>query len=423
MKKVLFLLSATIMMAACSKQESIENDSASPVKQESKLGIRSYEEALKIAESSIPMIDSKESTRGLIDYRKIDYKDKQAYIYDFKTRANTNLNDTLIYVINFENNKGFALISAAKNTEGLLAITEKGHCNVNERSNNPGFEMFIKLAKEYVTNAYKRLFRDPSDTLISINVVETDVNTVVGPYISTKWGKFHPEGEEFNNNDAGCTNVAMVQIMSYYNYPTQIDLTYNNSGMLNLNWNAMKTHYLGYHFVSDCGDSTTHSMISKLIRQIAEHNHSNDSSNETTTNTFTYAGPTFSILGYNTSNWENYGKTFIQNQLNMNHLILIKGHDPDSPSSSGHTWALDGYKILGTISYFYKKIGNGPWVLDEIVDGTIHYNHFNWGYYGSNNGYFSDNVFNLQSYYELDTGDHYCYGILGYNVLLMSAYR
>lgn len=106
--KVLFLFLVTIMMAACSNSEVVESEPMIPVKMEVK-SIRSYEDALNIAQASISMLDgSLSTTRGLSNSRKIDMKDMSVIKMDSKTRASLNINDTLIYVFNFENNEGFA---------------------------------------------------------------------------------------------------------------------------------------------------------------------------------------------------------------------------------------------------------------------------------------------------------------------------
>lgn len=424
MKKFVFLIAAITMMS-CSQQEMKESVPSATADLKTKPSTRSYDDALRIAKDAIGMLEnSKSTTRSNNKCRKIDLSESKVIMRDSKTRGESGDSDSLIYVFNFENDEGFALVSASKNTEGLLAITELGHCDPTKPSGIKGFDMFVDMAKDYIAYSSKQNLRDPSDTLINMNVVDSLVHLTVGPHLSVRWGDIKPEGEYFNNGIAGCTNVAMAQIMSYFNYPTQINLTYNSSGILNLNWSSMKTHHTFSHSVSYCGNATIHSMISSLVRQIGYLNNSDDSSpDETSTNTESYAASTFSTLGYSTSSWYNYSKSDIQNQLNVNHLLLIKGHVSSDIGSQGHTWVVDGYRLEGTISYVYKQYGSGPWILDEIIDNTIHYNHFNWGKYGSYNGYFSNNVFDMQLYEELDTGTRYSSNNFKYRVKLLNVYR
>lgn len=223
-------------MMSCSQQEMTESVPSETANLKTKSGIRSYGEALKIAENAIGMLENpKASTRDAKHSRKIDFSASKFIMNKGKTRGDSNCSDSLIYVFNFENDEGFALVSASKNTEGLLAVTEQGHCNPETPSGIEGFDMFIDMAKIYVNNSSELKYRDPIDTLVNMNVVDSIINITVGPHLSVRWGDANPEGENFNNGKAGCTNVAMAQILTYFNYPTQINLTYNGSGNLNLN--------------------------------------------------------------------------------------------------------------------------------------------------------------------------------------------
>ena len=90
-------------------------------------------------------------TRGVAPVRKLNLKDGVKAFRKAGTRSGeaSSDNDTLLYVFNFENNEGFALVSASKNTEGLMAIVEQGYCDPDTPSEIEGFEMFKDMAKEY----------------------------------------------------------------------------------------------------------------------------------------------------------------------------------------------------------------------------------------------------------------------------------
>lgn len=62
-------------------------------------------------------------------------------------------NDTLLYVVNYADNNGFVVISANKNTEGLLAVTETGNYNptISDYTENQGFATFMDMAKSYTS--------------------------------------------------------------------------------------------------------------------------------------------------------------------------------------------------------------------------------------------------------------------------------
>lgn len=72
-KKLISIFALAIMMASCSNQEQIDSDFPKPVPQQTS-NIRSYEEALQIAQSSIQIIEGSEKTRSA-SLRKISLGD------------------------------------------------------------------------------------------------------------------------------------------------------------------------------------------------------------------------------------------------------------------------------------------------------------------------------------------------------------
>jgi hypothetical protein len=408
--KIILLLVVVFLVTSCSNQETVES---TPTSSNKNVGsIRSYAEALKIAQEAIPLLNKETTTRSESNNRKIDLNEKMVYKLDAKTRANNSCNDTLIYVFNFENNKGFALVSASLNTEGLLAITEKGHCDPCTRSNVCGFDFFVDMAKDYVANS-NRDFVDYKDSIFYATY------DYVGPYVTVKWGQSNPEGEFCPNGIAGCTNTAMVQIMSYYQYPSSIELTYEERDKSSqaLYWGAMKNHSTG-HAVGACGDTITHRSIGRLHRQLGELNHSTYNTSSTSTNSLTYAKPTFVTLGYTCGDWDDYSGASARSWLNNAHIYLMRGAD----RYAGHAWVFDGYMTKTEAHYEMVNYGSGWVPTGEIHYRTLYYNHMNWGWYGTNNGYFSENVYNTSQATYWDTTSHYVNYDFCYFVQLLGVY-
>ena len=122
------------------------------------LSKRTYQEALDIAQNSITILEhANNATRSIGACRTID---RNAIIVGSQhniTRSASEQDDTLFYVFNFCNDEGFAVVSASKNTDGLLAVTESGHYSANETSEIEGFDMFMDLAENYVTNSMSKI--------------------------------------------------------------------------------------------------------------------------------------------------------------------------------------------------------------------------------------------------------------------------
>ena len=150
MKKLNLLICLSLFAVACTENVSDvipQEESANNVST-----IRSFDEALQIAQSSISLVDGTGQTRSGSP-RKIDLNNWKIFENDLKTRANSNSNDTLMYVFNFEDNQGFAIVSASKETEGLIAVTESGSYDPSTSSDIDGFNIYMTWPK----NIYKIL--------------------------------------------------------------------------------------------------------------------------------------------------------------------------------------------------------------------------------------------------------------------------
>lgn len=376
-----------VLVCSCSNQEMSDISQTSEVSHY--MSIRSYDEALKIAQASISIIDNNTLTRSADGGRNIDFSEKKVFTSDVRTRSSNNVNDTLIYVFNFENDKGFALVSASKNTEGLLAVTEKGHCNPETRTEIEGYEMFVDLAKTYVLNSLTTI-GDSTKFYI-----ETEYeHSYVGPYVPVRWGQQYPEGEYCPNGICGCSITAMAQVMAYYQYPTYMTITYPNADVTTqtFSWLPIHMHSTG-HNMANCTPNKLeyHKSISRLCRQlgyIANSNY-NPTSTSTKTDSLKY---TMLYYGFNATGWNDYFSQDAQDNLDDGKVIIMRG---TREGNHGHAWILDGYDDITAWDYVYFRTpGTNSYVLRDIL-GPYNYrlNHLNWGWYGTNNGYFSANVF------------------------------
>lgn len=428
MKKI-FLLFFAVLLSACSYQNVNELESQLLKKQQTN-NIRSIDEAYEIAQKSISLLNGSDVTRST-SVRKINKGETKVYVKDSRTRSTSFSKDTLMYVFNFEDNQGFAIIAAQKNVEPLLSITEKGHYVPGEKTGIEGFDFFVEKAESYLLKEKESPRAEITDIMEQI-VYTGNIGASAGPYVTVQWGQQYPEGEFCSNGICGCNNTAMAQIMSYFNYPTSISLTYADRDIdtQSLNWTSMKAHAAG-HSLSDCIPTNyeTHTMIGRLCRQLGELCHSTyypqtgNNPASTGTNTPTYTASVFSSLGYTTNNWNSLPNINLKTELNNAHLLLTIGL---INSDEGHAWVMDGYTELEYMTYIYHKEGIGnlsPWILFEIVGPSYKsLYHLNWGWYGINNGYFSYNVFNTSDVINPDTNNNFVsYNF--YDIRFLSVYR
>ena len=112
---------------------------------------RTYEEALAIAQDAISMLGKSSVTRSG-NPRTIDIHNVQ-YIVNTSSTRSDGKTDTLMYVFNYDDNAGFAVVSANRATEGLIAVTEQGNYVAGEETGNGGFDLYMDMAEEYVMRA------------------------------------------------------------------------------------------------------------------------------------------------------------------------------------------------------------------------------------------------------------------------------
>ncbi len=387
--------------------------------------IRTYEEALAIAKSSISMIEDAHATTrfGNTEHRSIDLSNSM--VITDKTTRYANQSDTALYVFNFKDDNGFALVSANPNTEGLIAVTESGNYKdcVTE---NTAFAEYVSMAKRMIRDNIKPYPKEPEGPIPMIKR-DTLSREQRGPYISVQWGQNYPEGVFFPNAKAGCGNVATLQILSYYRYPTQIKLTYPNadSEIINLDWRVMLSHTRsGTEIEKNCSQNhlKAHSDIAHLCRQIAVYTNSQfhpeyidfkynldnymlPSSTYTTYGTYSSIyniHDAFASFGFTTSNILEYSPECTYTPLENNKLILMQG----GTNSDLHIWVIDGFIKYTIRTKSYETIELTTYTT------TSFYNHINWGWNGICNGYFLDNIFNIKNgkkydYKSIDSDEGY----------------
>ena len=398
-----------IYLSACNN----ENDwnTITPTDNIGTLKKRSLEEAKHIATKAIDFIDSNisRSKTRTIDLDNIKFATSQ------NSRSSKTNSDTLFYVFNYADNAGFAIVSALKGTSGLLAVTEEGFYDPNSKnySENKGFTMFMDM-----TETYLAVINESDGSVLPQNTPGFDIitqtetrydSTIIArviPMIETRWGQTGCEATYTSNGISGCANTTMAQIMSYYQYPTQINITYPGASISTqtLNWNEIKRHNVEHTIINCTANEASHRAIGQLHRQLGHLTNSEYLSGATSTNTIDVVAA-FNQLGYSVTNFTYYAEDNVLEHISNGKPIFMKGEDPNY---GGHSWIVDGclkYYIQGSV--WDKELGETEWTLVQTLtpyDET--YFHMNWGYDGDCNGYFRSNLFNLNSAVEYDNEDY-----------------
>ncbi len=138
---LLFLLAVT----SCDREERILNSPPLPEVPKQTSGYDTKigpEEAIAMAEDF--------ANAGVESRSLIKSADRNNVIALRAHNSRSEANDTSIYIINYNDNNGFAAISAKRIESPILAVIDNGNYQGTVESDNPGFNSFMEMALEYV---------------------------------------------------------------------------------------------------------------------------------------------------------------------------------------------------------------------------------------------------------------------------------
>lgn len=335
--------------------------------------------------------------------------------------------------MNYADEQGFAVISANRQAEGLLAVVEQGTYGVDGKyyTDNPGFTAFMEQAETYARSVQSLPpIIDEGNVPMEQKIInDTTYNNTIEPLVSVRWGQTGIEGKYCPNKKAGCSNVAMAQIMSYFRYPLNMNITYPGASItsLSLNWAAMEQHKVAHSYQYCTATSDAHEAISQLMRQLGELNESDYIGEGTSTieddMTSTIddnVRKNFAQLGYSVSNsLIDYDSQSFESLLANGNILYVRGdhRDDKTGKESGHSWIADGASKLSVHSTMWvRSIHQLEWTLHtDFGTKTTEYVHYNWGWDGNCNGYFVAGIFNPNRSNDYDNKNLFYSNSSGYN--------
>lgn len=373
----------------------------------SKYTIRSPHEAISIAQNALSLLsDSESHSSRNTSMRQIDLSsDIQIITNTLKSRSQQQ--DTLMYVVNYKDNRGFAIVSALKNTPDLLAITTSGTYNSKLDDFHPGFQAYMATLTDYLHTMSERkdTFQliDPGTGIIRPRIYEKQIYDTIWIHnvpnrVKVYWGQQELVPNAYPNGVAGCSNVAAAMLMTYYEHPANIKLTHlNNKPTIALNWAKMRKHKTSKDAYDNCNQDTEypiHERIGQLCREIGHRSYSSYNNDSTTGTLKENTMTLLQSLGYQISRFNSYKKFDISSHLAPNAILLLSGKNKNG-NHQGHMWLCDGVKHYKIRSRYYQSNDEGKtWILKNTdYSAEVAYNHYNWGWNGSDCGYFLDLTF------------------------------
>ena len=407
MKHFLSLSILAMMVAACSSEEPMPVPDNSAQQQGSvKVTI---EEAIKIANQAAEAFDAK-SARG------VSRRASSAAMVDVLGAKNGRSGgiDTLLYMVNYDNKQGYAIVSASRACETLLGIVDEGEFNALEAAENPSYSYYLANAQNYVASTLGGGISIGGDPITpEYTEVRYDVKDIIPTKLNIRWGPLYPEGDLCPYDYAGCDAVAVAQILSYEKLPASIPLTYEGrtEDLLVLDWDDICRHTIStstlaekdirMHKVTCYATLDAHEVIGKLCREInARCGVQYITYGKTTTVDGMAAALLQTLLP--TKQTTNYSLVGSDYETLFESLRSGIGYISGSDITGRHAWVVDGAKHVGyTCTKYWKQVNviTGEQLV-TYEDHTTRYFHFNWGYSGQDNGYFKAGVFDPSD------GDH-----------------
>lgn len=288
----------------------------------------------------------------------------------------------LIYAVNFSSNKGYVLVSADDRAKAVIAYSSNGN-----------FDNYNSVeAVEYQINEYCKEIEYiiqnniPADAEIKsqwknfgISPEIKGTTNSIGPLLTTTWaqGCYYNDSTPFDAGGncqhvvTGCVATAMSQVINYYNFPPVGSGSHSyNSNYGTLTANFGNTYY-NWNLMANSLSATSSAAEVASVAQLISHAGisvdmmysagSSGAYSQDAANAFTHyfnfdnALKLYHKNNYSDSIWE---------QMIKKELDSLRPVYYDGSGTGGHAFVCDGYQSGG---YF----------------------HFNWGWSGSHNGYYT----------------------------------
>lgn len=402
---LLVLITLSIITLGC-KPDS--NEDMQPQNQKYKIGLESLKkQALSLSDTfNGPSTKAKTLSVGSTI--------KLTDVISNKTTKSFDPNAPQIYIINFKDDNGFAILSDDKRMpNNVFAYSDNG--NIDQNTDNPGVLNFLESAQSYVSslNLYdyyilentipsklsSEYFPDrstkPSDwgeegTYKMIYVcggLPMMIRSIKALKLQTNWGQRYPYNYALPRGDGtyfvtGCVATATAQILSHYNHPSSVTI---DNTTYPINWSTAKS--------GDIIGANIHYLMKDIgIKVCMQYDYPELNSSGAISSD---VPEVLSQYGYVNPIYSEFNPQILTSEIDNNRIVYIRGI---SALNSGHAWVVDGYLYAdnSTAVVDYVEYNNGEFI--QVGQRLISYEqgftpqdlylHCNWGWDGRNNGYF-----------------------------------
>jgi hypothetical protein len=312
------------------------------------------------------------------------------------------------YIINYAKG-GFVIIAADKRLDPVLAFSETNRFNLQAKNISSGLvgwlantddaisnlrkgtvkiEKQISLKNKVMWTSDQKMIIDPDPDPSEIaNCTQEGMysyeSTTKGPFLTTTWGQNN--GFNAYSPNIGCTSgqlpptgcvaTSMAQILRYYQKPSSY------------NWASMSDYYAT-------------SEAARLMRDAGSAVNMDYGCDGSSAKTEKAANAFVNYFGYTSAQYQDYNYQVVKSEINANRPVILSGGRNDQwfifgRYTDGHAWVCDG---LWEVSTYQCRKTNSPYfpqpiLQKQFVSSSLYFN-MNWGWQGSNDGYYAFNNFN-----------------------------
>lgn len=408
MKRLLLSLAVVAVAAMSCQKDVVYNDNVKEKESVELTATRSYDEALKIAEDALSLLDGIETRSG--KERVIKRTEGQTVMRPV-TRGSETTEEPIMYVFNNENDEGFTIVAADRSQQPLIAVTEQGNYTYGEPTGVEPFDLLM----EDVATTLSILPVQPFHFKIEI---ENELHKIYGPIKNIQWGTgtiygaMYPDGKAYDEAAAIAQALMCVHSDFVYTITNPNDPLFGQT--IELNKTNMANHLRYDHYLLNSCTSETHQQISRLYYEIG-YRLSNGTAinmmNKTSSFPMTRVKSVFdSFNPYSTGIFNFDGEPIKPRYYAIFHqyredVFIMKGFSNTSlpDNSVAHVWTATGFDhyTYDKVEYTLNKILNpshpDPYGYTEtdrqqMEDFML---YMNWGFDGISNGWFYSGCFDM----------------------------
>ena len=375
LSKSILAVALTVSMTAC-------NDEVMSVVQEVPDYHRSIEDAQKDLMDILGVVDGNNSRTSTT--RSID----NVYTRNFSDNSSRSDNGLDVYVFNFSDDQGFAMMSTDTRIPSLIALANKGNLNENDTVDNPGLKIFLEQVSLGITldglpETYEKL--DPFDPGVPTPSYVKWTIDVAHPngLCSVKWGQLDPYNiycpvKRDTVCPTGCVATAVAQLMSVYEYP-------NSYREYKFKWPEMKLT------TENIATTVGADNVARLMQQLGLPGNLNMRYTPTASSSYSeYIPGVLESFGYSDGGTlKYYNIEDVISEINANHPVLADG----VAAAGGHEWLIHGLMTHTKIDQAPDGKGN----LIPVRSTKYYYVQCNWGWDGKGDGYYLSDAFDTSN--------------------------